>query len=89
MVSTVLMKDSSDRTAFQVLAPGATAALHGLPGAHNVLLPDPSSLVCLPWVRVKRACLKRAAAWRPAMRVTRSVMSAPSGWPACCITRAA
>ncbi len=50
MVSTLLMKDSSDRTAFKVFEPGAPSALVGLQGANNIfLLPNPASLVCLPW----------------------------------------
>ena len=53
MVSTVLLKDSSDRTAFKVFEPGAwlaQPALHGFGAANNVLLlPDPSSFVQLPW----------------------------------------
>ena len=53
MVSTLLMKDTSDRTAFKVFeaTTAITApALHGLQGANNFfLLPDPASLVSLPW----------------------------------------
>ena len=50
MVSTVLLKDSSDRTAFKVFEPGALAALPGFGPANNVLLlPDPTSLQLLPW----------------------------------------
>jgi len=53
MVSTVLLKDSSDRTAFKIFEPGALTAQPGLRGfgaANNVLLlPDPASLVPLPW----------------------------------------
>ncbi len=50
LVSTVLMKDSSDRTAYKVFEPGAPAALHGLQGAANLLLlPDPGTLTSLPW----------------------------------------
>ena len=50
LVSTVLMKDTSDRTAFKVFEPGAVAAMAGLQGANNLfLLPDPSTLTTLPW----------------------------------------
>lgn len=50
MVSTLLLKDSSDRTAFKVFEPGALAALPGFGSANNlVLVPDPSSLATLPW----------------------------------------
>ncbi len=50
MVSTVMLKDSADRTAFQVFEPGALAALPGFGPANNVLLlPDPSSFQRLPW----------------------------------------
>ena len=49
-VSTILLKDTSDRTAFKVFDPEAPAALPGLRGANNLfLLPDPASLVLLPW----------------------------------------
>ncbi len=50
LVSTVLMKDTSDRTAFKVFEPGTPQALPGLQGASNLLLlPDPTTLVSLPW----------------------------------------
>jgi glutamine synthetase len=53
MVSTVLLKDSSDRTAFKVFEPGALQVHTGLRGfgpANNVLLLlDPTSFVALPW----------------------------------------
>jgi glutamine synthetase len=53
MVSTVLLKDSSDRTAFKVFEPGALQAqpaLRGFGAANNVLLlPDPASFLPLPW----------------------------------------
>lgn len=53
MVSTLLLKDTSDRTAFRVFEPGSPD-LPGPPagfGAANnvILLPDPSSFVALPW----------------------------------------
>ena len=50
MVSTVLLKDASDRTAFNVFEPGALAAIPGFGSANNLLLrPDPGSLQLLPW----------------------------------------
>lgn len=50
MVSTLMLKDSSDRTAFKVFEPGGTASLPGFGQANNViLLPDPTSLRELPW----------------------------------------
>lgn len=50
LVSTILLKDTSDRTAYRVFEPGATDALPGFGFANNlVLLPDPASFVVLPW----------------------------------------
>jgi glutamine synthetase len=50
LVSTILLKDTSDRTAFKVFDPSAPAALPGMRGANNLLLlPDPASFVVLPW----------------------------------------
>ncbi len=50
MVSTLMLKDTSDRTAFKVFEPGGTDALPGFGQANNIiLLPDPSSLCELPW----------------------------------------
>ena len=50
MVSTVLLKDSSDRTAYPVFEPGALDELSGFGFANNLLLlPDPASLCELPW----------------------------------------
>ncbi len=50
LVSTMFLKDTSDRTAFQVFEPAALAALAGFGGANNaLLLPDPSSFTVLPW----------------------------------------
>lgn len=50
MVSTVLLKDGSDRTAFRVFEPEARAGLPGFGAANNVLLlPDPASFQRLPW----------------------------------------
>lgn len=44
MVSTLLLKDTSDRTAFKVFEPGGTADLPGFAFASNlILLPDPAS----------------------------------------------
>lgn len=50
MVSTVLLKDTSDRTAFPVFDPGALDGLPGFRAANNLLLlPDPASFQVLPW----------------------------------------
>ena len=50
MVSTVLLKDTADRSAFSVFEPGALAALPGFGAANNLLLlPDPSTFTVLPW----------------------------------------
>ena len=50
MVSTLMLKDTSDRTAFNVFEPDGTRELPGFGQANNlVLLPDPASLRQLPW----------------------------------------
>jgi glutamine synthetase len=50
MVSTLMLKDTSDRTAFKVFEPGGTQALPGFGQANNlVFLPDPLTLCTLPW----------------------------------------
>lgn len=50
MVSTLMLKDTSDRTAYKVFEPGALASLPGFCAANNLmLLPDPASLCALPW----------------------------------------
>jgi glutamine synthetase len=50
MVSTLMLKDSSDRTAFKVFEPGGTASLPGFGFANNLLLlADPESFRQLPW----------------------------------------
>ncbi|WP_053076760.1 glutamine synthetase family protein [Caenimonas sp. SL110] len=50
MVSTLMLKDTSDRTAFKVFEPGGVAALPGFEYASNLLLlPDLSSFRQLPW----------------------------------------
>jgi glutamine synthetase len=50
MVSTLVLKDSSDRTAYPVFEPGGTAGLQGFGQGNNVmLLPDPVSYRELPW----------------------------------------
>jgi glutamine synthetase len=50
MVSTVLLKDTADRTAFPVFDPGALDGLPGFRAANNLLLlPDPASFQVLPW----------------------------------------
>ena len=50
MVSTLLLKDSADRTAWKVFEPGGATDLPGFEGAANLLLlPDPDSFTALPW----------------------------------------
>src|SRR5688572_15321690 len=50
MVSTLMLKDSSDRTAFKVFEPGGAAELPGFEFAGNLLLlGDPASFKQLPW----------------------------------------
>ena len=50
MVSTLMLKDTSDRTAFKIFEPGGTDSLPGFGQANNlILLPDPSSLHELHW----------------------------------------
>lgn len=50
MVSTLMLKDTSDRTAFKVFEPGGTASLPGFGFANNLLLlADPDSFRQLPW----------------------------------------
>ena len=50
MVSTLMLKDASDRTAFKVFEPGGTVDLPGFGQANNlIMLPDPASYRRLPW----------------------------------------
>lgn len=50
MVSTLMLKDTADRTVFKVFQPGGTDGLPGFGQANNlILLPDPDSLHELPW----------------------------------------
>lgn len=50
MVSTLLLKDSADRTALPVFEPGALDGLAGFGAANNLLLwPEPASYIELPW----------------------------------------
>jgi glutamine synthetase len=50
MVSTILLKDTSDRTVYKVFEEGGVADLAGFEAAGNlVLLPDPASFKVLPW----------------------------------------
>lgn len=52
MVSTLMLKDTSDRTAFKVFEPGGTADLPGFGFANNLLLlADPDSFRVLPWAQ--------------------------------------
>ena len=50
MVSTMMLKDTSDRNAFNVFEPGLADQLPGFGAANNlVLLPDPATFRELPW----------------------------------------
>jgi len=50
MVSTILLKDTSDRTAYRVFEAGAADALPGFRFANNLVLRlDPTSFRTLPW----------------------------------------
>ena len=50
MVSTLMLKDTSDRTAFKVFEPGLEQTLPGFAFANNLLLrPIPESFQVLPW----------------------------------------
>jgi glutamine synthetase len=50
MVGTLMLKDTSDRTAFPVFERGGAGSLPGFAGAGNLLLlADPDSLQALPW----------------------------------------
>jgi glutamine synthetase len=50
MVSTLMLKDTADRTAFKVFEPGGTRTLPGFGFANNLmLLADPASFKQLPW----------------------------------------
>jgi glutamine synthetase len=50
MVSTLMLKDTSDRTAFKVFEPGLDQTLPGFGFANNLLLrPIPESFRVLPW----------------------------------------
>ena len=50
LVSTLMLKDTSDRTAFKVFEPGLADELPGFGFANNLLLlPDPASFRVLPW----------------------------------------
>jgi glutamine synthetase len=52
LVSTLMLKDTSDRTAFKVFEPGGAADLPGFEFASNLLLlADPDSLRILPWAK--------------------------------------
>ena len=52
MVSTLMLKDTSDRTAYQVFEPGGLNELEGFGFANNLLLqPEPASFRVLPWAQ--------------------------------------
>jgi glutamine synthetase len=50
IVSTLMLKDTSDRTAFKVFEPGGTVGVPGFEGANNlILMADPARFRQLPW----------------------------------------
>ncbi|WP_231943480.1 glutamine synthetase family protein [Hydrogenophaga crassostreae] len=50
MVSTLMLKDTGDRTAWSIFEPSGTQDIPGFAGATNlILLPDPMSFIRLPW----------------------------------------
>ena len=56
MVSTLMLKDTSDRTAYKVFEPGELADLEGFGFANNLLLrPEPASFRVLPSCANSRA----------------------------------
>lgn len=62
MVSTLLLKDTSDRTVYKVFEPGGLNELPGFEFANNlVLLPEPESFKMLPWA--PRTGWLRAQPW--------------------------
>jgi len=64
MVSTLLLKDTSDRTVYKVFEADVKNELPGFEGASNVMmLPDPNSFKILPWAE-KTAWLL-CQAWFP------------------------
>jgi len=77
MVSTLMLKDTSDRTAYKVFEPDGTKSLPGFGQANNlVLLPDPESFCELPWA--ERSGWLRGQPWfqdgRPVEIDTRRVL---------------
>ena len=73
MVSTLLLKDSADRTAYPVFEPDGAATLPGFEfGANVLLLADPASFKPLPWAdrseerRVGKECdIPCRSRWSP------------------------
>lgn len=64
MVGTMVLKDTSDRTAWKVFEAGGTDGLTGFSGAANlVLMPDPDSFTLLPWS--EHTGWLRCQAWHP------------------------
>lgn len=93
MVSTLMLKDTSDRTAFKVFEPNGTSSMPGFEFASNLMLvPDPDSFKQLPWSG--GSGLLRAQSWfqdgRPVELDTRRVMEqavlrlARAGWQMKC-----
>ncbi|MEO8835922.1 MAG: glutamine synthetase family protein [Caldimonas sp.] len=82
MVSTILLKDTSDRTAYRVFESGGAAALPGFAFANNVVLRlDPASFRVLPWANATgwvraEACFEDGA---PVPIDTRRVLQAALG----------
>lgn len=57
MVSTLMLKDTSDRTVYKVFEADVKNELPGFEGASNVmLLPDPATFKILPWAEKPDGC---------------------------------
>ncbi len=64
MVSTILLKDTSDRTVYKIFEEGGVVDLPGFEAASNlVLLPDPGSFRQLPWAH--NTAWLQCQAWFP------------------------
>ena len=80
MVSTILLKDTSDRTAYRIFEPGIDAALPGFGFANNLVLRlDPPSFRVLPWAP--------STGWVRGEACFETARPSPSTLAACCRLR--